>query len=127
MVNGVAAELNYLRLTEEGLRNTILKVAENESFAKNMKERSKLYRDQPMQPLERAIWWVEYIIRNPNATHLRSPALNMNFFVAHSFDILFFSIFSLFLIALTIYNFVRFLILKKLKQSKQENNCKKKN
>lgn len=75
-------------MTAKGLKDTILRVAEDKSFAENMKIRSQLYRDQKEKPLDRAVWWVEYVIRNPNATHLRSPAVNMNFFVAHSLDVL---------------------------------------
>lgn len=87
-MNGIAAKVDYLTLSVASLKNTILRVAEDKYLANNMQERSKLYRDQPMKPLEKAIWWVEFVIRNPNATHLRSPALNMNFFVAHSLDVL---------------------------------------
>lgn len=35
-------------------------------------------RDQPQSPLERAIWWTEYVLRHGGAKHLRSPAANIS-------------------------------------------------
>lgn len=36
-----------------------------------------LMRDEPISPLERAVWWTEYVLRHGGAKHLRSPAANM--------------------------------------------------
>ena len=35
-------------------------------------------RDQAESPLERAVWWTEYVLRHGGAKHLRSPAANMS-------------------------------------------------
>lgn len=35
-------------------------------------------RDQPMSPLDRAVWWTEYVLRHRGAKHLRSPAANIS-------------------------------------------------
>lgn len=35
-------------------------------------------RDQIQTPLERAVWWTEYVIRNHGAQHLRAPTANMS-------------------------------------------------
>lgn len=34
--------------------------------------------DQPQSPLDKAIWWTEYVIRNKGAKHLRSPTANIS-------------------------------------------------
>lgn len=52
-----------------------------------MKKRSKLLRDQPEKPRERAIWWIEYVLRNPDASHLRTPTVQMGFIQANSIDL----------------------------------------
>lgn len=37
----------------------------------------QLIQDQPMKPLDRAVWWIEYVLRHNGAKHLRSPAANI--------------------------------------------------
>jgi hypothetical protein len=61
---------------------------------KNAAKISKQFQDQSERPLERAVWWTEFILRNPNATHLRSPTLDLGNFTSNSYDILVF-IFSI--------------------------------
>lgn len=47
---------------------------------------SKLFRDQPMSPMKKAIYWIEYVIRNGD-TVLRSPALRLSFIQLAQLDI----------------------------------------
>lgn len=54
-----------------------------------MKIRSKRFRDQPEKPIERAVWWAEYILRNPNPVHLQSPVPKLGFLRSNLFDIIF--------------------------------------
>ena len=39
---------------------------------------SKLLKDQLTSPLDRAVFWTEYIIRHKGAPHLRSPAAELS-------------------------------------------------
>lgn len=34
-------------------------------------------RDQIQSPLERAVWWTEYLLRHHGAEHLRAPTANL--------------------------------------------------
>lgn len=54
-----------------------------------MKIRSQRFRDQPEKPIERAVWWTEYVLRNPNPVHLQSPVPNLGFLRSNLFDIVF--------------------------------------
>lgn len=51
------------------------------------KEVSKRYRDQPMTPLETAIYWTEYVIRHRGAPHLRSASMDLGFVQYHNLDV----------------------------------------
>lgn len=62
------------------------------SYREKMRIRSERFRDQPEKPLTRAVWWVEYILRNPNPEHLKSPVLQLGAFAANSYDIILFFI-----------------------------------
>lgn len=49
---------------------------------------SDLLWDQPTKPLDRAIWWIEYVLRHKGAAHLRSPAADMSWFKLLSLDVI---------------------------------------
>ncbi|XP_065091165.1 UDP-glucosyltransferase 2-like [Ochlerotatus camptorhynchus] len=74
---GVAEALDFQSLSVDKIRNTVLKVLETPKYKDNMIRRSKFFRDQPEKPLDRAIWWIEYAIRNPDLTHMKSPSLDL--------------------------------------------------
>lgn len=42
------------------------------------KRRSNVFHDQPETPLERAVFWVEYVMRHNGAPHLRSASLDLH-------------------------------------------------
>lgn len=86
---GVGAKIDFRTLTTESFKEVILKVVENPKYAENSKKVSKLFQDKPMKPLDTALWWVDYVIRNPNLDHMKSPTLETGFFVAYSLDIIF--------------------------------------
>ena len=74
-----------------------------------MKLRSKHFRDQPELPLERALWWVEWILRNPDSDHLKTPAnTKLNGFQSNSYDVIAVVILALILLVFII----RFVVLK---------------
>lgn len=39
-------------------------------------------------PLERAVWWIEWILRIPDVEYLKSPVLRLGFVAGNSFDII---------------------------------------
>lgn len=41
-----------------------------------MDKLNRLLADQPMDSLERATWWIEYVMRNEGTRHLRAPQLS---------------------------------------------------
>ena len=42
-------------------------------------EMSTVMRDEPQQPLDRAVYWIEYIIRHKGAQHLQTASRKLNF------------------------------------------------
>ncbi|XP_068624223.1 UDP-glucosyltransferase 2-like [Battus philenor] len=73
----IGIRLDFDKLTDDQLKNAILEVIQNESYRNNMLRLRSLMQDQPQKPLERAMWWIEYVLRNGGAKHLRAPAANM--------------------------------------------------
>ena len=48
------------------------------SYRRNIEKLRSVMKDEPMPPLERAVWWTEHVLRHGGAKHLRSPAANMS-------------------------------------------------
>lgn len=74
-----------------------------------MKLRSKRFRDQMTKPLDRAVWWIEWAIRNPNPEHLKSPVLKLGDFAGNSYDVL-----LTILIGIGIFMFILYKIVKRI-------------
>nr|UDE23989.1 UDP-glucuronosyltransferase [Plutella xylostella] len=75
---GIGIRLNFETLKPEELVNGVNTVVNDKSYRENVKKLGVLMRDQPQTPLERAVWWTEYVLRNKGAKHLRSPAANIS-------------------------------------------------
>ncbi|KAL0860468.1 hypothetical protein ABMA27_009849 [Loxostege sticticalis] len=74
----IGLQLDMETLTEEKFANAINTIINNEStFRNNAAKLRSVMKDQPQTPLERAVWWTEYVIRHAGARHLRSPSANM--------------------------------------------------
>nr|CAD7260617.1 unnamed protein product [Timema shepardi] len=75
--HGFGEKVDIATLTTEILLAKIQKILQNSSYKENAKRISQLYKDQPETPLQRAIFWTEYVLRNNGANHLRSSSADM--------------------------------------------------
>ncbi|XP_059615442.1 UDP-glycosyltransferase UGT4-like [Phlebotomus argentipes] len=98
---GMALEYDIRNVTKNTFKAIILEMISNPKYKENTLVRSKLFRDQPEMPLDRALWWIEYVIRNPKENIFKSEAIQLNIFQKHDVDVLIF-IFVIFLIILYI-------------------------
>lgn len=56
-------------------------------YAQKAKQLSVLVRDVPETPLDKAVYWTEYVLRHKGALHLRSGARDLNFFQYYVLDV----------------------------------------
>ncbi|KAH8385575.1 hypothetical protein KR200_000702 [Drosophila serrata] len=68
---GMAKVLDANNLTADTLTSTIQELLENPEYAARAKNMSESFKDRPMSPLETAVWWTEYALRNRDVTHMR--------------------------------------------------------
>ncbi|KAK4872740.1 hypothetical protein RN001_014769 [Aquatica leii] len=81
MVNkGFGLSVDYRTLRKDDFKAKILEVINNPKYRNKIKELAKLALDQPMSGLEKAVWWIEYVIRHNGTKHLRSPLLDIPFY-----------------------------------------------
>ncbi|XP_034488823.1 UDP-glucuronosyltransferase 2B15 [Drosophila innubila] len=84
---GVAKTLDIPTMTIESTTRAIKELIENPIFAHNAKIMSMRLHDQPMNPLETAVWWTEYVLRHKGAPHMRLSEQDMSFMQYYSLDI----------------------------------------
>jgi glucuronosyltransferase len=101
--------LSFNDLTEEVLLDAINKALNDPSYRENAKKLSSIFLDQQTKPLERAVFWIEYVLRHQGATHLRSAARDLTNIEYYSTDVI--AVLVLFLLIST---YINFLILRAL-------------
>lgn len=57
-------------------------------YYKTAQTKSKIMRDQPIQPMEKAIFWIEYVLRHGPCSHLRTAALKLSWHEYFLLDVL---------------------------------------
>jgi glucuronosyltransferase len=78
-------------------------------FKENAIKLSKLFHDQPMKPLDLAVYWVEYVISHNGAHHLKTAGNQLNWFQFMLIDVIF-----EFIIFILIFIFILYYILEKM-------------
>lgn len=84
----IAEGLELYSLSYNTTRGTLRKILENPKYMGNIKKLSTLFKDQKEPPLERAIWWVEWLLRNPENNHSRPPIHTLGVVVGNSLDVI---------------------------------------
>lgn len=85
---GLGSYLDVFELSEEKLYNAMTNILQNRSFADNATKYSEIFKSQTETPLERALYWTEYVIRNKGGKHLQSASRYLNSMTYFSLDIL---------------------------------------
>ncbi|XP_058457959.1 UDP-glucosyltransferase 2-like [Malaya genurostris] len=116
---GVAERLELQTLTTERIRDTVRTVLETRSYRDNMKRLSTMFRDQPEKPIDRAVWWIEWVLRHPDADNIQSPVLKLGFLKSNLVDVIAFLALVPIVLVLCIKRFV--LTNRKVDQTKKNN------
>jgi hypothetical protein len=97
VLDGYALKLELQELTAEKLVWAINEVIHDARYRDSVRKRSKLLRDQPEHPLDRAIYWTEYVLRHKGAYHLQSPAKEYSFLQYYLIDVTFFCLIAIYI------------------------------
>lgn len=58
------------------------------SYKESVLKLSKIHHDQPIKPLDRAVFWIEFVMRHKGAKHLRPAAHHLTWYQYHCLDVL---------------------------------------
>nr|XP_008111260.1 PREDICTED: UDP-glucuronosyltransferase 2A1 isoform X1 [Anolis carolinensis] len=89
---GMAVELNIHTMTAQDLVDAVNTVIHNATYKENAVRLSKIHHDQPMKPLDRAVFWIEFVMRHKGAKHLRVAAHDLTWYQYHCLDVIAFLI-----------------------------------
>ncbi|XP_058264010.1 UDP-glucuronosyltransferase 2A2-like [Hemibagrus wyckioides] len=85
---GTARVLDISELDRSVFLEALKEMLYNPSYREKMQKLSRLHHDQPIKPLDRAVFWIEYVIRNGGAPHLRTQSFRMSWITYHSVDVM---------------------------------------
>ncbi|XP_076275158.1 UDP-glycosyltransferase UGT5-like [Rhynchophorus ferrugineus] len=87
--SGYALKLDYHGndFTEKRLNSLIDELLNNPKYKDNAQRTSKLFHDRPMKPLDTAVYWMEYVVRNNGARHLRVGGINLPWYQYYLVDV----------------------------------------
>ncbi|XP_017005909.2 UDP-glycosyltransferase UGT5 [Drosophila takahashii] len=83
---GAALQLNINSLEGQELRDTVNRLINEPNYAESALAVSQRFRDQPMHPLETAVYWTEYVIRYKGANHMKVSPSQVKLFEYYSLD-----------------------------------------
>jgi len=124
----IGVELEWKHLTADTLVDSLNKVINDTRYKESALRLQALYKDNPIPPMEKAVYWIEHIIRHGGRLHLRAEGADqMNLFQYFMLDIIGFVLF--------VFAFITFLFVKLVKMAccgkknvkKQEKHNKKRN
>ncbi|XP_002814856.2 UDP-glucuronosyltransferase 2B4-like isoform X3 [Pongo abelii] len=85
---GAAIRLDFNTMSSTDLLNALKTVINDPLYKENAIKLSRIYHDQPVKPLDRAVFWIEFVMRHKGAKHLRVAAHDLTWFQYHSLDVI---------------------------------------
>ncbi|XP_003265728.1 UDP-glucuronosyltransferase 2B10 isoform X2 [Nomascus leucogenys] len=85
---GAAVKLDFHTMSSTDLLNALKTVINDPSYKENIMKLSRIQHDQPVKPLDRAVFWIEFVMRHKGAKHLRVAAHDLTWFQYHSLDVI---------------------------------------
>ncbi|XP_063096767.1 UDP-glucuronosyltransferase 2B10-like isoform X1 [Cavia porcellus] len=85
---GAAIKLDFHTISTADLLNALKKIINKPSYKHNTMSLSSNAHDQPMRPLDRAVFWIEFVMHHKGAKHLKSLAQNLTWCEYHSLDVI---------------------------------------
>ncbi|XP_028560967.2 UDP-glucuronosyltransferase 2C1-like isoform X1 [Podarcis muralis] len=89
---GMAVQLDIHTMKTEDLVDAVNTVIHNATYKENAMRLSQIHHDQPIKPLDRAVFWIEFVMRHKGAKHLRAAAHHLTWYQYHSLDVIAFLI-----------------------------------
>ncbi|XP_069374564.1 UDP glucuronosyltransferase 5 family, polypeptide G1 [Paralichthys olivaceus] len=84
---GAARVVEVKSLTKENFIEALKDILETPSYRNRIQHLSRLHHDRPVSPMDTAIFWIEYVIRNKGASHLQPAAFSLPWYSYFCLDV----------------------------------------
>ncbi|KAM4616681.1 UDP-glucuronosyltransferase 2C1-like [Polymixia lowei] len=108
-VRGVAKVVDIATVNKDNFLEALKAVLHEPTYRENMQRLSRLHRDQPMKPLDHAMFWIEFVMRHKGAPHLRTESYKMSTVQYYSLDVASFLLTAVLLVIIVFISVLRFL------------------
>ncbi|XP_008582270.1 PREDICTED: UDP-glucuronosyltransferase 2B4-like isoform X3 [Galeopterus variegatus] len=88
MAKGAAVRLDFDTVSSTDMLNALKTVINDPLYKENIMRLSRINHDQPTKPLDRIVFWIEFVMRHRGAKHLRVAAHDLNWVQYHSLDVI---------------------------------------
>ncbi|XP_004622051.1 UDP-glucuronosyltransferase 2B31-like [Sorex araneus] len=85
---GAAVRVDFETMSSSDLLNALKTVINDPSYKEKAMKLRAIQRDQPMKPLDRAVFWIEFVMRHKGAKHLRPASHGLTLLQYHSLDVI---------------------------------------
>ncbi|XP_037685840.1 UDP-glucuronosyltransferase 2B18-like [Choloepus didactylus] len=84
---GAAVSLDFFTLTSKDLLIALKTVINDPLYKENAMKLSRIHHDKPIKPLDRVVFWIEFVMHHKGAKHLRPAALDLTWAQFYSLDV----------------------------------------
>lgn len=84
--DGYGLSLELSDLTTDKLVGAVRKLIDDPQYKTVAERVQRLIKDQEASPLEKAVYWTEYVLRHKGADHLKSPASGVKWYKYYMVD-----------------------------------------
>ncbi|XP_053317685.1 UDP-glucuronosyltransferase 2A1-like isoform X4 [Spea bombifrons] len=85
---GMAVMLDFNKMKTQDLVDAVNTVINDPSYKENALRISSIHHDQPIKPLDRAVFWIEFVMRHKGAKHLRPASHDLTWYQYHCLDVI---------------------------------------
>lgn len=119
-VKGIAEVLEVTELDVDTLTRSLQNLLdEKQPYVENMRKISSLHHDTALKPKDSIIFWLEFVMRNRGAAHLRTESYKMPWYAYYNVDILAF-ILGVMTILILLFGLICKLLFKALERKRKE-------
>lgn len=89
-------------------------------YKENAMHLSRIHHDRPIKPLDESVFWIEFVMRNKGAKHLRVEAHNLTWYQYHCLDVFAFLFTILTVVLYVFFKMFKFFIMRCCFRSKRK-------